>query len=85
VKGTNTKVAEIVLDNRAWGWSAEKIHEEHPHLSMAQVHAALLYYYEHKEEIDGQIEAADREVEQLRAAQENSDFVKKLRAFKNAR
>jgi uncharacterized protein (DUF433 family) len=52
VKGTNTKVAEIVLDEIAWGWTEDKMHEEHPHLSMAHIHAALQYRYEHKDEMD---------------------------------
>lgn len=85
VKGTNTKVAEIVLDQIAWGWTPERMHEEHPHLSMSQIHAALLYYYEHKEEIDRQIEEANREVDAFFATQPESDVMKRLRALKNAK
>ena len=39
------KVTEVVLDKIAYGWSPEEIHFQHPHLSLAQIHAALTYYY----------------------------------------
>lgn len=55
VAGTGVKVAEIVLDKIAWGWSPEEIHFQHPHLSLAQIHAALTYYYENQCAIDAQI------------------------------
>ena len=43
VAGANTKVKEIVLDKLAYGWSPEEMHFQHPHLSMAQIHAALAF------------------------------------------
>lgn len=43
---TRVKVIEVALDHVASGWSAEEIHRHHPHLSLAQIHAALGYYYE---------------------------------------
>jgi hypothetical protein len=36
---------------------------------MAQIHAALAYYYEHQAELDAEIERQCREVEALRAQQ----------------
>ena len=63
ITGANTKVVEVVLDKMAYGWS--------PHLSMAQIHAALAYYYEHQDEVDADIERRDRYVEELRAQQKN--------------
>lgn len=38
---TNVKVIEVVLDRLAHGWSPEEIHFQHPHLCLAQIHAAL--------------------------------------------
>jgi uncharacterized protein (DUF433 family) len=80
IQGTNTKVIEVVLDKVAWGWEADRIHAEHPHLPLAKIHAALSYYYDHKEELDAEIERMDRNVKQLRAAAGESPLVKKLRA-----
>jgi uncharacterized protein (DUF433 family) len=66
LKNTNTKVIEVVLDHLAHGWSVEEIHFQHPHLSLAQIHAAFVYYYEHQAEMDAFIvEQVDR-VEALR-------------------
>ena len=46
ITGANTKVVEVVLDRLAYGWSPEEIHFQHPHLSLAQIHSALAYYYD---------------------------------------
>jgi hypothetical protein len=41
---------------QAHGSSPEEISFQHPHLSLAQIHAALSYYYDHQQEIDAYIE-----------------------------
>src|SRR5438128_6447964 len=51
---TNTKLIEVAMDHVAYGWDAEEIHAAHPHLSLAQIHAALSFYHDHKAEIDAQ-------------------------------
>ena len=71
ITGANTKVVEVVLDKMAYGWSPEEMHWQHPHLSMAQIHAALAYYYEHQDDIDADIERRTRYVEETRAQQKN--------------
>ena len=69
ISGANTKVVEVVLGKMAHGWTPEEMHFQHPHLSMAQIHAALSYYYEHQAEVDADIERRDQYVEELRAQQ----------------
>src|SRR5713226_9288475 len=81
ISGANTKVVEVVLDKLAYGWSPEEMHRQHPHLSMAQIHAALSYYYEHKDEVDADIERRDRYVENLRAQQKNPLTRKELESI----
>ena len=71
ITGANTKVVEVVLDKMAHGSSPEEMHFQYPHLSLAQIHAALSYYYEHQAEIHADIERRDRYVEELRARQKN--------------
>jgi len=51
IEGTNTKVIEVVLDRLAHGLSAEEIHLEHPHLSLAGIHMALAYYPKKENEV----------------------------------
>jgi uncharacterized protein (DUF433 family) len=75
ISGANTKVVEVVLDKIAYGWSPEEMHRQHPHLSMAQIHAALSYYYEHQAEVDADIERRNRCVEEMRA-QNRSPFTR---------
>ena len=55
IGGTKVKVTEVVLDKIGYGWSPEEIHFQHPHLSLAQIHAALTYYYENQGQLDAQI------------------------------
>ena len=85
ITGANTKVTEVVLDKIAHGWSPEEMHLQHPHLSLAQIHSALAYYYEFKETIDDQIEHEVREADELTAETSDHVFRKKLLALKNSR
>jgi uncharacterized protein (DUF433 family) len=76
---TNTKVVEVALDMIAHGWSPEEIHFQHGHLSLAQIHAALAYYYDNKKEIDVHIESTLREFKQRRAEASESPIRLRLR------
>jgi uncharacterized protein (DUF433 family) len=79
VRDTRSKVTMIVRDHRDGGLSPQEIHEAYPHLSLAAIHAALSYYYDHKAELDAEMEASDRMVEAMRAAAGESPLAKKLR------
>lgn len=79
IDDTNTKVIEVALDRIAHGWSPEEIHFQHAHLSLAQIHAALAYYYDHKSEMDEQIQRGVKEAERLRNQAGESPIRKKLR------
>ena len=80
VDDTNTKVIEVVLDHLAYGWNAETIQENHPHLSLAQVYAALAWYYDHQPEMDTEIERQDERIRALRAASGKSSLQRRLAA-----
>lgn len=56
ITGTNMKVIELVLDQRAYGWSPEELHFQHPYLTLGQIHSALAYYWDHQVELDQDIE-----------------------------
>jgi uncharacterized protein (DUF433 family) len=56
IADTNVKVIEVAMDHVAYEWDAEEIHAAHPHLSLAQIHAALSFYHDHKSEMDSQLE-----------------------------
>ena len=76
---TNVKVVEVVLDHLAYGWSPEEMHYQHPDLSLAQIHAALAYYFDHQEQFDRQIEGSLGEAERLAAEAKDSPLRRRLR------
>ena len=80
IDDTNVKVAEVVLDHLAYGWSAEEMHAQHPHLSLAQIYAALGYYYDHLTEFDREIEESRRRAEELASKSAGSPVRQRLRA-----
>jgi uncharacterized protein YuzE/uncharacterized protein (DUF433 family) len=83
IDGTNVKVIEVVLDKIAEGWGPEEIHSQHEgYLSLAQIHAALSYYHDHKAEFDAEIERQAQEYDALLAAQgKDTPLHRKLRAL----
>jgi len=84
IAGTTMKVVELVMAQRAHGWSPEELHFQHPDLSMSQIHTALAYYWDHKAKIDADIEASLRFADQARLSAEPSPFVAKVRSFPSA-
>jgi uncharacterized protein (DUF433 family) len=68
IADSTMKVVELVMAQRAHGWSPEELHFQHPYLSMSQIHAALAYYWDHKSEIDTKIDESLRLADQARLA-----------------
>lgn len=85
VAGTNTKVIEIVAERMAYWWSPEELHLQHPHLTLAQIHAALAYYYDHQAELDDDIAAQLTEFDQMRADAKDSFSRRNLEERKYSR
>ena len=81
IDDTNVKVIEVVLDKLAHGWSPEEIHFQHAHLSLAQIHAALSYYYDNQQTFEATIERQLQEIEAMTAQASDSPFRKRLRAM----
>ncbi len=61
IRGTRTSVANIA-GFYLMGMTAEEIHRELPHLSLAQVFDALAFYLDHREEIDRELRQDREEV-----------------------
>jgi uncharacterized protein (DUF433 family) len=85
ISGTKIKVSEVVLDKIAYGSSPEETHLQNPHLSLAQIHAALTYYYENQREIDRQIEADLEEADRLTRNASDPEFRQRLADLKRSR
>ena len=74
------KVIELVLDHLVYGWSPEELHFQHPHLTMGQIHSALAYYWDHKAELDQDMERRLQLVDQLQQTLPSSSAVERLKA-----
>ena len=55
-------------DHLAYGWTPEEMHLQHPHLSVAQLYAAMAYYHEHRETLDAEIARSLARADELHAA-----------------
>ncbi len=80
IDDANIKVTEVVLDRLAYGWSPEEIHFQHPHLSLAQIHAALAHYYDHQATLDAEIARQEETIRRLRREAGDSPLVARLKA-----
>src|SRR6185436_7107609 len=56
IDGTQITVNQIVVLYKQ-GYSAERIADEYPHLTMAQVYAALAHYHANQDEIEADLDA----------------------------
>jgi len=74
------RVAQIVMDYLAYGWSPDEMCRQHPYLSPAEAHAAMAYYFDHQQEIDAEIQADLEEADREQQACQNSPLRMKLRA-----
>jgi uncharacterized protein (DUF433 family) len=80
IEGTTMKVVELVLETVAYGWSPDELQFQHPYLTLGQIHSALAYYWDHKEDLDRDIERRLERVEQIRREVGPSQLVERLKA-----
>jgi uncharacterized protein (DUF433 family) len=78
IQGTGFKV-RILVEEYLSGMPPQDIERQHPPLTLSQIHGALTYYYDHKDQIDKEVEELDRLEQELRPRLENSTVVDKLR------
>ncbi len=78
VAGTTMKVVEIIIAQKAYGWSPEEIHFQHPYLSMSQIYSALAYYWDYRSEMDLDIQRRFDFAESLRKESESLNLSKSL-------
>ena len=64
----------------AHGWSPEELFFQHPYLTLGQIHAALAYYWDHKQELDTDIERRWQFAEKARQQAGPSPLAARLRA-----
>jgi len=79
IAGTRSRVIDVGIDRNEFGYSPEETCRQYPHLTLAQVHSALAYYFDHKQELDAEIERRKNEAGALRRDLEDPDLQKRLR------
>jgi uncharacterized protein (DUF433 family) len=68
VAGTRIRVSHIAYRYERERQSPDEIVQAYPHLTLAQVHAALAYYYSHRDAIDKEIASSDELLPKARQA-----------------
>lgn len=78
--GHPLEVMHIAVHARR-GMPVEEIHAGYPQLTLAQIHAALAYYYDHQPQIEKRIDDTQRFAESMRTRTENPELAEKLRTW----
>jgi uncharacterized protein (DUF433 family) len=68
IAGHRIRVQDVVVWCERMGLSADEVVGRYPQLNLAEVYAALSYYHDHREQIDAQMEADERFVEEIAAS-----------------
>jgi uncharacterized protein (DUF433 family) len=82
IDGHRIQVEDVAIWHERMGMSPDEIVSEYPSITLADVHAALAYYYENRDRIDADIEAAKRYAEEMKAKAGPSRLQEKLRQRK---
>lgn len=81
IAGSGIRVWDVYVLHERQGRTPDEIVAAFPHLTLADVHAALAYYWDHKPEIDRQMKEADEFVEHLKSATGPGPLARKLAAL----
>lgn len=80
IDASRMKVIHLVKEMLARKASVEQLHDTFPSLSLAQIHAALAYYYDHQAQLDAQIKQESTDFDATKAAAADTPGRDKLRA-----
>lgn len=86
IDSTGVKVKQLVSFRRGWAWTPEQIHENLPHLSLAQIYAAFAYYHDHQAQIDAEIAEDQAEADRIAGQHPiSAGLQERLRAARTAK
>lgn len=78
IAGTRIRVWDIYVHHEIRGLTPDEIVSEYPQISLADVHAAMAYYWDNRELIDKQMQSAAEFVDQLKAVAGPGPLARKL-------
>jgi uncharacterized protein (DUF433 family) len=67
IAGHRITVADVAIWHERMGMSPDEIVFEYPTITLSDVHAALAYYFDHRDEVDREIREAEEFAERFRA------------------
>lgn len=67
IDGHRIRVSDIVVWHEKMGWSPDEIVDQFPGLTLADVYAALAYYFDHRAEIEDEFAREAKLVEKVKA------------------
>jgi uncharacterized protein (DUF433 family) len=85
IKPTTMKIELLIKERRMFRFGVESQQEGHPYLTIAQIHSALSYYFDHKKQIDNDIKRRDQFVEEMRKKMGPSPLAEKIKAMRELR
>ena len=66
IAGTRIRVQDIYVWHELQGQSADEIVSDFPHITLADVYAALTYYWDHRDQIQQEMKATDAIIEAMK-------------------
>ncbi len=66
IAGHRVRVQDVVIWHEKLGLTPDEIVDQHPTITLADIHAALAYYWDHRDEIERAIAAEHDLVEEFR-------------------
>jgi len=85
IKPTTMKIIELISERRVFRFGVERQQEGHPYLTIAQIHSALSYYFDHKKEIEDDIKRRNEFVEEMRKKMGPSPLAERIKAMREAK
>jgi uncharacterized protein (DUF433 family) len=85
VLGTRVRVLDVYALSEIQGLSPDDIAAAMPHLTLGQVHAALGYYFDHREEVVQQFQQEHARAQQYRDSLGPGPLAAKLQALDGGR
>jgi uncharacterized protein (DUF433 family) len=67
IAGHRITVSDVAIWHERMGMSPDEIVSEYPSITLSDVHAALAYYFDHRDDVDREIRDGEEFAEKLRA------------------
>ncbi|MGH2534409.1 MAG: DUF433 domain-containing protein [Thermomicrobiales bacterium] len=82
IAGHRIRVQDVAIWHEKLGMSADEIVDQFPTITLADVHAALAYYWDHRDEIEAEIAADEAFFAEFRQQYPEGPLQQKLRRLR---